>query len=66
MSEKEETELLKTLCALEDLAEKKSAIYSRLLMDTGLAKDMEELSNRHAKRKERIKALYAKQGAGTR
>ena len=73
MEKKDEKESLKTLCSLEDLAGKKAMIYSRLLMDTGLAKDMEELATRHEKRKAALeKLLYGKSknkqsdGAGTR
>ena len=54
-----ETELLKILLELEDLAEKKTKIYARLLMDVSIAKKMEELSLRHEKRKETLyKLLY--------
>lgn len=48
---------LKTMVGVEDLAEKKTKIYSRLLMDATLAKDMEELSLRHEKRKEALMLL---------
>ena len=54
--EKEE-EYLKELMELEDLAEKKARIYSRLLMEPTLAKEMENLSKGHAERKERIEVL---------
>lgn len=54
--EKEE-ELLKTLMSLEDLAEKKTKIYSRLLTDATLAKDMETFAARHGKRKETLEKL---------
>ena len=47
-----EAAFLQRLSQLEDLAEKKLKIYSRLLTDTALAKDMETLSARHKKRKE--------------
>ena len=60
MEKKDENEVLKTLCSLEDLAGKKAMIYSRLLMDTGLAKDMEELANRHEKRKGVLEGLLYK------
>ncbi len=53
----EETELLQQLAQMEDLAEKKTKIYSRILMDTALAKSMEELSLRHEKRKETLVSL---------
>lgn len=52
-----ETGALQTLVSVEDLAEKKIKIYSRLLMDATLAKDMEEFSLRHEKRKETILLL---------
>ncbi len=57
MSKEYEDETLEYLIELEDLAEKKAKIYSRLLMDTALAKKMEALSARHAERKSRIEAL---------
>lgn len=50
----EEKRALEALLGLEDLAEKKIKIFSRLLMDTGIAKQMEELSLRHEKRKEEL------------
>ena len=52
-----ETELIKTLAEIEDLAEKKTKIYSRLLTEQVLAKEMEELSARHTARKERLEQL---------
>lgn len=58
--EKEE-KYLKELMELEDLAEKKARIYSRLLVEPALAKEMESLSVRHEKRKETIeRLLYGK------
>jgi hypothetical protein len=48
---------LETLIKLEDIAEKKTKIYSRLLTDPSLAKEMEELSLRHEKRKEKLESL---------
>ena len=48
---------LTELLSLEDLVEKKTKIYSRLLTDAALAKDMERLSLRHKKRKETLCAL---------
>jgi len=53
----EEKALLIALSHLEDLAEKKTRIYSRLLTEVSLAKAMEELSLRHEKRKEKWVAL---------
>ena len=37
---------------LEDIAEKKAKIYSRLLMSPSLAQEMESFALRHQKRKE--------------
>ena len=54
--EKEE-KYLKELMDLEDLAEKKARIYSRLLTEPSLAKEMESLSKRHEERKGRIELL---------
>lgn len=48
---------LTTLARLEDLAEKKTKIYSRLLTETTLAKALEELSTRHAERKSALESL---------
>ena len=71
--EEKEKKSLEELMMLEDLAEKKAKIYSRLLMDVDKAKKMEELSARHAKRKKEIQELLfgneqnsKKNGAGTR
>lgn len=50
----EERTALCGLAEIEDLAEKKAMIHSRLLMDVALAKAMEELAKRHEKRKERL------------
>ncbi len=55
----EEKNALKAVCEIEDLLEKKTKIYSRLLMDTALAKDLESLSNRHKARKETLSALIS-------
>ncbi|MBE5740264.1 MAG: hypothetical protein E7349_05355 [Clostridiales bacterium] len=52
-----EKERLKKLLKLEDLAEKKSKIYARLLTDMGLAEEMSALSLRHEKRKEALTEL---------
>ena len=52
-----EKEALKLLMGVEDLAEKKIKIFSRLLMDTSLATDMEKLSVRHENRKEKLEKL---------
>ncbi len=59
---KEENEYLLSLIELEDLAEKKTKIYSRLLLNVTLAGKMEELSLQHKKRKESLeKLLYGKE-----
>lgn len=52
-----EKKALKTLMTVEDLVEKKAKIHARLLMDTALAKAMEELALRHEKRKETLEIL---------
>ena len=52
-----ETEVLKKLMALEDLAEKKVKIYSRLLTDPSLSGDMERLALLHESRKETLYLL---------
>ena len=52
-----EKEALKLLMGVEDLAEKKIKIFSRLLMDVSLASDMEKLSARHESRKEKLEKL---------
>ncbi len=52
-----EKEGLKRLMEVEELAEKKAKIHSRLLMDTALAKSMEKLALRHEKRKEELRLL---------
>ena len=56
MSENKE-KVFGELAGLEDLAEKKTKIYSRLLTDMDLAKDMETLSARHAERKQALLVL---------
>lgn len=57
----QEEKYLQELMELEDLAEKKARIYSRLLVEPTLAKEMEELATRHEERKERIfLLLYGK------
>jgi hypothetical protein len=53
----QEEKYLKGLMELEDLAEKKTRIYSRLLVEPALAKEMENMSKRHEERKERIQLL---------
>ncbi len=56
-----ENDYLQNLIELEDLAEKKTKIYSRLLINAALAGKMEELSSRHKQRRESLeKLLYGK------
>ena len=56
-----EKEALIKMMQLEDLAEKKAKIYSRLLTDVHLAEEMNGLSLRHEKRKELLtKLAYGK------
>ena len=53
----QEYAFLKALATLEELAEKKTKIYSRLLTDVDLAKEMETLSLRHQNRKNTLLGL---------
>ena len=56
-----ETEGLFVLLSLEDLLEKKTKIYARLLTEVSMAQNMEKLALRHEQRKERIeKLIYGK------
>jgi hypothetical protein len=48
---------LLALVELEDILEKKAMIYSRLLTDPALAKEMEQRAARHEKRKEDLLCL---------
>ena len=65
-----EQDYLLALADWEDILEKKTKIYSRLLTDPALAKMMEDCSLRHEKRKEALqglvcgKALKKKNGQG--
>lgn len=72
MANNQET-LLQTLWKMEDIAEKKARIYSRLLTDVEKAKQMEGLANRHQQAKMQLQELYTGKtkkgktdGAGTR
>ena len=49
--------VLNVMSEMEDLAEKKAKIYSRLLTDAELAQEMEALSNRHKQRKQTLLEL---------
>lgn len=51
---------IETLLAMEDLAEKKLNIFSRLLMEATVAKKMEELAKRNENRKEKLACLLGK------
>ena len=53
----DEREFLQRLLDLEDLGAKKTKIYSRLLTDTALAKEMEARAKRHDERKLAIEKL---------
>ena len=55
---RENDNVLRALASLEDLAEKKTKIYARLLTETTIATEMERLSTRHAERKGSLTALY--------
>ena len=52
LTAEEENRAMEKLMEVEDLAEKKVKIYSRLLTDAALAEDMKSLAQRHEKRKE--------------
>ena len=52
-----EKQRLEELILMEDLAEKKAKIHSRLLTEPALAQEMESLAKRHAERKNRLKTL---------
>ncbi|MBO5240191.1 MAG: hypothetical protein J6B56_02075 [Clostridia bacterium] len=52
-----ERNAIERLAGIEDLVEKKTKIYSRLLTDAALAEDMETIANRHAKRKTTLQSL---------
>lgn len=49
------------LAKIEDLAEKKSKIYSRLLFNPALAQDMERLAVSHAQGKKSLLTLAEKE-----
>lgn len=48
---------LLALAQVEDLVEKKTKIYARLLTDVAIAKELETLSLRHQKRKKALEQL---------
>ena len=52
-----ERTVLFALARIENLAEKKTKIYSRLLTEPALAKEMERLSLSHEKRKNALLAM---------
>ncbi len=56
-SQDDEKRILSTLFELEDLAEKKARIYSRLLTQVTLAQEMEALADRHAQRRLKLESL---------
>lgn len=69
--EKKQTAQAREACALceltawETLAERKTAIYARLLTDPSLAKAMEELSARHARRRNALASLSGEKNKTT-
>ena len=48
---------IEVLLQMENLAAKKAGVYSRLLIDTRIAKKMEELQARHKERENALKKL---------
>ena len=48
---------VENLITLEDLLDKKCKIYSRLLTDMAIAKQMETLAKRHEQRKAQLKRI---------
>ncbi len=62
--DKREESSLQELIAMEDLAQKKTEIYARLLIDVDLAQKMEGLAERHGKRKERLEKLLYGEASG--
>ena len=52
-----EAATLQKLRKMEELAQKKISIFSRILMDVALAQDLEALATRHSERKETLSAL---------
>ena len=52
-----EKEGLRRLYLLEDLAEKKTRIYAKLLTDVDLAKTMQNTSDGHAERKQLLASM---------
>ena len=52
---------LETVLQAEALAEKKAAIYAKLLTEQGLAKSMEEIAMRHAKRRETLMKILGEE-----
>lgn len=58
----QENRAVEKIIALEDLAEKKCKIYSRLLTEPTLAKQMEELASHHETRKKTLSKKVFKGG----
>ena len=52
-----EKDALRKLAIIEDLAEKKATIYARLLTDTLLAEQLENIAKAHAERKSLLTKL---------
>ena len=56
MSEKEKS-VLATLIEREDLAEKKTRIYARLLTDSAVVQTLQEVADSHRKSRETLSAF---------
>ena len=52
---------LKTLAEAEALAEKKLKIFSRILMDVNLTKELDALSKRHGNRRDALMHLMGEE-----
>lgn len=57
-----QNDFLTMLAEIEDLAEKKAKIYSRLLTEPALAQEMDALSARHQTRKNAVLSLKENRG----
>ena len=57
----DEKDVLQYLIRIEDLAEKKSSIYARLLTEVSLAQGMEKLLENHKQRKQALQTLLGEE-----
>lgn len=62
---RKERAALRGVQRLEDLAGKKTNIFSRLLTDAALAQDMETLAKRHGERKRTLGLLLGEKSSRT-